>query len=79
MGVKWGCSGGSQVLAESMAVGLVPSALFTGPTMLPFPLTNPKQHLPTATAVQLCDFARQHVDFLCSARLEGLPGIFHDP
>ena len=49
MGVKWGCSGGSQVLAESMAVGLVPSTLLTAPTMLLFPLANPKQHLPTAT------------------------------
>lgn len=83
MGVKWGCSGGfsgtTGPLAESMAIGLVPSTLLTVPTMLPFPLATPNSILPTTTALQLCDFARQHVDFLCSARLEGLPGVFHDP
>ena len=82
MGVKWGRSGGF-----SDTAGPSPSLWLLGwypPPFSPFPRCCHFPWQPQTAFYPLlqhssCDFACQHVDFLCSARLEGLPGVFHDP
>lgn len=78
---KWSCSGGSQTLLGPCRVygcWAGTSTLLTVPTMLPFPLWQPQTAFYPLLQHSSCDLPAQHVDFLCSARLEGLPGVFHD-
>ena len=66
------------LLAESMAVGLVPP--HTVPTQCPpFPWQSQTAFHPPLWHSGSVALPPSQLDILCSAWLEGLPGVFHNP
>lgn len=65
------------LLTESMAVGLVPPPP-PFPHSVPHSLGNPKQHSTRHCGTLALWLCPPQVDILCSAWLEGLPGVFYN-